>query len=179
MASVIPSGGSRISPRRGRQLPRGAPTHNFAKFSQKLHEIERIWTPVGCTSLVPALDSPLTNVTYWSLLFIPPLTPLLIMAESKETYKTWVCQTSLKFSQNCACISCFQCKIMKIYLSLVWCGVVWWSSKCPVVNSNWWISPMIGLNMNDESFDLLLNKHFIPIDPNTYYISYYKSLNIG
>ena len=41
------SGGSRISPRRGRQLPRGAPTYDFAKFSQKLHEIERIWTPGG------------------------------------------------------------------------------------------------------------------------------------
>ena len=25
----------------------GAPTHNLAKFSQKLHEIERIWTPRG------------------------------------------------------------------------------------------------------------------------------------
>ena len=36
------SGGSRISPRRGRQLPGGA-TYDFAKFSQKLHEIERIW----------------------------------------------------------------------------------------------------------------------------------------
>ena len=41
------SGGSRISPRRGRQLPGGAPTYDFAKFSQKLHEIERIWTPRG------------------------------------------------------------------------------------------------------------------------------------
>ena len=39
------SGRSRISPRRGRQLPRGAPTYDFAKFSQKLHEIERIWAP--------------------------------------------------------------------------------------------------------------------------------------
>ena len=36
------SGGSRISPRRGRQLSRGVPTYDFAKFSQKLHEIERI-----------------------------------------------------------------------------------------------------------------------------------------
>ena len=27
--------------------PRGAPTYNFAKFSPKLHEIERIWTPGG------------------------------------------------------------------------------------------------------------------------------------
>ena len=25
----------------------GAPTYNFAKISQKLHEIERIWTPRG------------------------------------------------------------------------------------------------------------------------------------
>ena len=41
------SGGSRISPRRGRQLSRGAPTYDFAKFSQKLHEIERIWAPRG------------------------------------------------------------------------------------------------------------------------------------
>ena len=44
----LSSGGSRISPRRGRQLPRGgAPTYDFAKISQKLHEIERIWTPRG------------------------------------------------------------------------------------------------------------------------------------
>ena len=36
-------------PRGGRQLPRGggAPTYDFAKFSQKLHEIERIWVPGG------------------------------------------------------------------------------------------------------------------------------------
>ena len=44
---VCTSGGSRISPRRGRQLSGGAPTYDFAKFSQKLHEIERIWTPGG------------------------------------------------------------------------------------------------------------------------------------
>ena len=41
--NIIVSGGSRISPRRGHQLPRGgAPTYDFAKISQKLHEIERI-----------------------------------------------------------------------------------------------------------------------------------------
>ena len=48
--TVINSGGSRISPRRGRQLPgggTGAPTYDFAKISQKLHEIERIWTSRG------------------------------------------------------------------------------------------------------------------------------------
>ena len=45
--SLLVSGGSRISPRRGRELPRGAPTYEFAKFSRKLHEIERIWTPGG------------------------------------------------------------------------------------------------------------------------------------
>ena len=42
---LILSGGSRISPRRACQLPGGAPTYDFAIFSQKLHEIERIWAP--------------------------------------------------------------------------------------------------------------------------------------
>ena len=28
----------------GVPTPRGAPTYDFAEFSQKLHEIERIWT---------------------------------------------------------------------------------------------------------------------------------------
>ena len=42
------SGGFRISPRRGRQLPGGGvPTYNFAKISQKLHEIERMYVPRG------------------------------------------------------------------------------------------------------------------------------------
>ena len=43
-------------PRRGRQLPGGggggAPTYNFAKFSQKLHEIER-FGPGGRLSRPP------------------------------------------------------------------------------------------------------------------------------
>ena len=39
------SGGSRISRRWRRQLPGGgAPTNEFAKSSQRLHEIERNWT---------------------------------------------------------------------------------------------------------------------------------------
>ena len=31
----------------GANSPGGAPTYDFVKFSQKLHEIERIWTPGG------------------------------------------------------------------------------------------------------------------------------------
>ena len=31
----------------GTNSPGGAPTYDFTKFSQKLHEIERIWTPGG------------------------------------------------------------------------------------------------------------------------------------
>ena len=31
----------------GANSPGGMPTYNFAKISQKLHEIERIWTPRG------------------------------------------------------------------------------------------------------------------------------------
>ena len=41
------SGGSRISLRWGANSPGGRePTHDFAKFPQKLHEIERIWPPL-------------------------------------------------------------------------------------------------------------------------------------
>ena len=35
-------GGSRIPRRRGRQPYWGAPTYDFAKFCEKLHEIEKI-----------------------------------------------------------------------------------------------------------------------------------------
>ena len=38
----IARGGSRIPHRRGRQLSGGAPTYDFAKFCEKLHEIEKI-----------------------------------------------------------------------------------------------------------------------------------------
>ena len=44
-SGIVLGGGSRISPRWWRQPSGGgAPTYNFAKFSQKLHGIERIWT---------------------------------------------------------------------------------------------------------------------------------------
>ena len=66
--SICPySGGSRISPRRGRQLPGGVPTYDFAIFSQKLHEIERIWAPWGggtCTPLRSATASPKKEKLY-------------------------------------------------------------------------------------------------------------------
>ena len=45
----------------GANSPGGAPTYDFAIFSQKLHEIERMWAPVcgggGGTSLAPPLRS--------------------------------------------------------------------------------------------------------------------------
>ena len=37
----------------------GAPTYDFAKISQKLHEIERIWTGGGARPSRPPLDPPL------------------------------------------------------------------------------------------------------------------------
>ena len=47
-------------PEEAAPTPRGAPTYDFAKFSQKLHEIERIWTPGGDrASLASPLDPPL------------------------------------------------------------------------------------------------------------------------
>ena len=43
----------------GANSPGGAPTYDFAKFSQKLHEIERIWAPGGARPSRPPLDPPL------------------------------------------------------------------------------------------------------------------------
>ena len=43
--SILCSGRSRIFQRGRCQPSNGAPTYDFAKYSQKLHEIERIWTP--------------------------------------------------------------------------------------------------------------------------------------
>ena len=61
------SSGSRISPRWGRQLPRGeVPTYDFAKISQKLREIERIWTRGGARPKFYYVDPPLGTVTYRS-----------------------------------------------------------------------------------------------------------------
>ena len=40
----FPRGGGANSPGGG---GKGAPTYDFAKISQKLHEIERIWVPGG------------------------------------------------------------------------------------------------------------------------------------
>ena len=59
------SGGSWISPRWRRQPSEGggvSPTYDFAKFSQKLKEIERIWTLEGvgvARSKVYCVDPPL------------------------------------------------------------------------------------------------------------------------
>ena len=47
-------------PEEGAPTPQGgAPTYDFAKFSQKLHEIERIWTPGGGRPKFYYVDSPL------------------------------------------------------------------------------------------------------------------------
>ena len=41
----------------------GAPTYDFAKIFQKLHEIERIWTPRGPRPSSLPLDPPLLPIT--------------------------------------------------------------------------------------------------------------------
>ena len=45
----------------GANSPGGAPTYDFAKISQKLHEIERIWTG-GARPKFYYVDPPLTGV---------------------------------------------------------------------------------------------------------------------
>ena len=49
-------------PEEGAPTPQGgAPTYEIAKFSEKLHEIERIWTPRGgARPSRPPLDPPMT-----------------------------------------------------------------------------------------------------------------------
>ena len=43
----------------------GAPTYDFAKVSPKLHEIERIWTPVGaCIPQAPLRSATAAGVTF-------------------------------------------------------------------------------------------------------------------
>ena len=59
-------------PEEGAPTPQGeAPTYDFAKFSQKLHEIERISTPRGGgRPSRPSLDPPLTVNHKYGLLML-------------------------------------------------------------------------------------------------------------
>ena len=59
------SGGSRISPRWGAN-PLGEPMYDFVKFSQKLHEIERIWTRRGEFASKVFLCRSATGIVYLS-----------------------------------------------------------------------------------------------------------------
>ena len=65
----VSSGRSRISLRWGGTNSPGALTHDFAKCSYKLHEIERIWTPRGRPSLVTPLRSANDRHSSWSHLW--------------------------------------------------------------------------------------------------------------
>ena len=56
-------GGYRIPHRRGCQPYRG-PTYDFAKFSKKLHEIEKILVCMGVHTGGAPLDLPLNKVGY-------------------------------------------------------------------------------------------------------------------
>ena len=90
IVTEVLSGGPRISRRWGRQLSReGAPTYDFAKFSQIMDEIERIWTPGrggGLASLVPPLDPPLVfslllSVSFWWLVRVNLVVPFGFLSQ--------------------------------------------------------------------------------------------------
>ena len=53
-------GGSRIPRRRGRQPSGGTPTYDFAKFCEKLHEIEKMLGRRGACAGCAPLNPPLT-----------------------------------------------------------------------------------------------------------------------
>ena len=52
----------------GANTPGGVPTYDFAKISQKLHEIERIWTPRGAHIPRPPRDPPLKMLLFVSMI---------------------------------------------------------------------------------------------------------------
>ena len=53
----------------GANSPGGAPTYDFAKFSQKLHEIERIWIPRGARPKFYYVDPPLHVPSFFLIIF--------------------------------------------------------------------------------------------------------------
>ena len=55
-------------PEEGLPTLQGAPTYDFAKISQKLHEIERIWTPGGASKIL-LCSSPLPLLFYIRVTF--------------------------------------------------------------------------------------------------------------
>ena len=55
--SVHPSGGSRISPRRGRQLPRGRQNRILPNFPKNCMKLKEFGPPEGHASIVPPLRS--------------------------------------------------------------------------------------------------------------------------
>ena len=59
---ALARGGSRIPRRRGRQPYRGAPTYDFAKFCEKLHEIEKILGRRGAGAGHAPLNPPLLTI---------------------------------------------------------------------------------------------------------------------
>ena len=77
---------------RGRQLRvrgGGTVTYHFAKFPQKLHEIERIWTGggvggwVGGTPITPPLDPPLIKLSNCVSYML--LTAILFVLKQRNT----------------------------------------------------------------------------------------------
>ena len=88
-------GGSRIPCRRGRRPSRGAPTYDFVKFSEKLHEIEKILghrgVRAGCAPQIRPTD--MEYISVWNYLF------LLVQKDASlsdiTVYKTSWCHSSV------------------------------------------------------------------------------------
>ena len=74
----------------GANSPGGTPTYDFAKISQKLHEIERIWAPLGGGTHPKFyyVDLPLPSLSRVNVLENLFLFKLLI---KRELYKKFEC----------------------------------------------------------------------------------------
>ena len=72
----------------GANSPGGAPTYDFAKFSQKLHEMERIWTPRGggARPKFYYVDPPLLDAATALILMLPLTLGVFTALEWDTTY---------------------------------------------------------------------------------------------
>ena len=93
-------------PRGGGAKSRGGPTYDFAKFSQKLHEIEKIWTRGGAFPKFYSVDPPLVWI-FWC--FSPP--PCTLRSEA------FINLSLIKLNMLCQQKVCPNLGVVIIYLN--------------------------------------------------------------
>ena len=116
LSEILTSGGSRISPRRGRQLLRGgAPTYYLVNFSRKLHENKEILGPRGGrASPAPPLRSATVDISpykgQWPAYlqsFLKHLSPQITCTISPSTFTLNTTFSQFFFRQKNIILPCY------------------------------------------------------------------------